>query len=270
MNLLSFIAAGVFVSAFRGDYPLEENLKIVSSVAAVTGLANAILFLRDDQKQVAESRQRVRAAEQDLEEALRSRATATDLSHGAVVTGGTLHGAALAGPDAFLHEEDAGRSNPARLALPELWKVTHGRLDMYHGIATRQANHSFRNAQFAMLTGFVLLVVFVVIALNASTTAGAVVAGGLGAVAAALAGYVSHTFVRSQESAAAHLRSYFDQPLEFARYLAAERLIQDSELDSAQRAEVLTALVQAMVAGPQPPPDATGQQLGAAGASRPA
>ncbi|MEV8313796.1 hypothetical protein AB0Q95_06450 [Streptomyces sp. NPDC059900] len=141
----------------------------------------------------------------------------------------------------------------ARLTLSELWVVTHARLDHYHGIALGQAQKSFRNAQVSMALGFVLLIVFVVVALQASTTAGSVVAGGLGAVSAALSGYVSRTFVRSQESAAGHLRAYFDQPLEFSRYLAAERLVADSNLGDEQRAEVVTALAQAMIAGPVAP-----------------
>lgn len=37
--------------------------------------------------------------------------------------------------------------------------------------------------------------------------------GGLGAASAALAGYVSRTFVKSQDAAAGHLRAYFEQPL---------------------------------------------------------
>ncbi|MEV6436803.1 hypothetical protein ACIOKA_20505 [Streptomyces anulatus] len=68
-----------------------------------------------------------------------------------------------------------------------------------------------------MIAGFVLLILFAGIAVRASTTAMAIVAGGLGAVSAALAGYVAKTFIRSQEAAAMHLRSYFDQPLELSR-----------------------------------------------------
>ncbi|MGQ5636696.1 MULTISPECIES: hypothetical protein [unclassified Streptomyces] len=137
----------------------------------------------------------------------------------------------------------------SRLSLPELWAVTHRRLDLYHEIALGQAARSFRNAQVAMVLGFLLLAVFVVVALRASTTAGSVVAGGLGAVAAALAGYVSRTFIRSQEAAAGHLRAYFEQPLEFSRYLAAERLVAEAALGEQRRAEVLGTLVEAMVAG---------------------
>lgn len=119
-----------------------------------------------------------------------------------------------------------------------------------------------------MWTGFVLLGAFTVAAAFARNTTASIVAGALGVTSAGLAGYVSRTFVRSQESAAGHLRAYFDQPLEFSRYLAAERLIADAELTSEQRAEILGSLVRAMVASegsasgqaptpaPQPSPDA--------------
>ncbi|MFJ8926515.1 hypothetical protein ACIRLA_08075 [Streptomyces sp. NPDC102364] len=165
----------------------------------------------------------------------------------------------------------SARTPSARnLGLPELWTVTHRRLDLYHEIATGQASRSFRNAQAAMILGFALLAAFVVVALNASTTTGAVVAGGLGAVAAALSGFVSRTFVRSQETAASHLRSYFDQPLEFSRYLAAERLVVDSKLTDEQHAEVVTELAKAMIAGPVAPNvDSVNGSNSDAGSSRP-
>ena len=89
---------------------------------------------------------------------------------------------------------------------------------------------------------------FFAVALEASTTAGSIVAGGLGAVSAGLAGYAGKTFVRSQEAAAIRLRSYFDRPLEFSMYLAAERLVTDADLAPEQRREVLMAIAQAMVA----------------------
>jgi transcriptional regulator with XRE-family HTH domain len=134
------------------------------------------------------------------------------------------------------------------LTLPALWKVTHARLDYYHQIATGQARQSFRNAQIAMGVGFVLLVVFAVLALTAQSTAGAVVTGSLGAVSAAFAAYIGRTFVRSQETAAAHLRSYFDQPLEFSRYLAAERLLNSIErLETDQRATITADVLRGML-----------------------
>ncbi|WP_188186833.1 helix-turn-helix transcriptional regulator [Nonomuraea sp. SYSU D8015] len=134
------------------------------------------------------------------------------------------------------------------LTLPALWKVTHARLDYYHQIATGQARQSFRNAQIAMGVGFVLLVVFAVLALTAQSTPGAIVTGALGATSAAFAAYIGRTFVRSQETAATHLRSYFDQPLEFSRYLAAERLLNSIErLETDQRATITAEVLRGML-----------------------
>ncbi|WP_251093109.1 hypothetical protein [Streptomyces sp. Caat 7-52] len=230
---------------------------IIDSLSKLAVLAASCVALfggsysawREAQRQdvrITESRQRVRAAERDLEAALRdaqdpeAARRAGDHAGEVVPTG---HGSRVADE----------RIPASRLTLPELWTLTHRRLDLYHDIATGQARRSFRNAQIAMFAGFFLLVVFVAVALQASTTAGSIVAGGLGAVSAALAGFVSRTFVKSQETAAAHLRAYFDQPLEFSRHLAAERLITDAALTPAQRAEVLMALVQTMVAPPGGP-----------------
>ncbi|MFS1302311.1 TRADD-N-associated membrane domain-containing protein [Streptosporangium longisporum] len=140
-----------------------------------------------------------------------------------------------------------------RLALPALWDVTHKRLDYYHQIATSQARQSFRNAQIAMTVGFVLLVVFAVLALRAATPTASVVTGALGAAAAAFAAYIGRTFVRSQESAAGHLRAYFDQPLEFSRYLAAERLLEAMDtLEPEQRTAIAGDLLRAIVTPGQP------------------
>ncbi|PSM39254.1 hypothetical protein C6Y14_32890 [Streptomyces dioscori] len=204
------------------------------------GLAAAMFMALSDPRR-SESRERVREAEQDLEEALRGSASAPASSD--QEADGSL--------DTRVNRDLDQRQ--ARLTLSELWVVTHRRLDHYHGIALGQAKRSFLSAQIAMGLGFVLLLGFVTIALNASTVAGSVVAGGLGTVAAALAGYVSRTFIRSQEAAAGHLRAYFDQPLEFSRYLAAERLVTDAGLSEERRAEILSILVQAMISGPSDP-----------------
>jgi len=70
----------------------------------------------------------------------------------------------------------------------------------------------------------------------------------MSAAAAGLAGYIGRTFVRSQESAAAHLRAYFDQPLQFARYLAVERLLANFEtLTDQQRADMVAQLAASIV-----------------------
>jgi TRADD-N domain-containing protein len=124
-----------------------------------------------------------------------------------------------------LHRAEAVVASRESLELSDLWAVTQRRLDYYHQIATGQARQSFRNAQIAMSVGFAILLVFAFLAANSKSTAGSIVAGSLGASSAALTAYVGRTFIRSQENAAAHLKSYFLQPLEFSRYLAAERAI---------------------------------------------
>lgn len=111
------------------------------------------------------------------------------------------------------------------LDLSSLWNLTHKRLDYYHEIATRQAETSFRNAQAAMLGGFGLLFIAIVLSLLSRNVAASIATGLLGAVAAGVGGYISRTFLKSQDSAATHLRAYFLQPLEFSRYLVAERLL---------------------------------------------
>ncbi|MFD6656876.1 hypothetical protein ACFWEB_17250 [Streptomyces parvus] len=226
----------------------DKRADMVSAAAAAIGVVCAILLhvtvRADTDRQTAavgESRQRLTQAEFALADALRG-------------TQATEPGEPTPQPEEDINPVVDDASHRRRLlGLPELWEATHARLDLYHRIATGQARTSFRNAQIAMGAGFLLLVLFAGIALWASTTAVAIVAGGLGAVSAALAGYVAKTFIRSQEAAATHLRSYFDQPLELSRYLAAERLVADGDLTQEQRGEILSALVQAMVAGPQPP-----------------
>jgi hypothetical protein len=125
------------------------------------------------------------------------------------------------------------------LDLTSLWTLTHKRLDYYHEIATTQARTSFRNAQFAMSIGFGALALCLLISLLARGVASSIVTAVLGAAGATLGGYVARTFLRSQESAAAHLRAYFLQPLEFSRYLVVERLL-DTLPDRAKTKGILT------------------------------
>ncbi|MEV8404284.1 ATP-binding protein [Streptomyces niveus] len=233
--IAAFVLSGglFFIRVIQGEEParLVPGALIIGFSILFAGVSTELVGWRPSVEDVSRTRERVRQAEAELEDELRSRHT---------------------------DSSEAEAEDEARLTLSALWAVTHRRLDHYHSIALGQAAKSFRNAQIAMAIGFVLLVGFAIVGLLASTTAGAVVAGALGAVSAALAGYVSRTFVKSQETAAGHLRAYFDQPLEFSRYLAAERLIADARLEAGQRVEIVGALVQAMIAGPAPAPDVQG------------
>ncbi|MGR6921163.1 TRADD-N-associated membrane domain-containing protein [[Actinomadura] parvosata] len=138
-----------------------------------------------------------------------------------------------------------------RLSLPQLWEVTHRRLDYYHQIATSQARQSFRNAQVVMAIGFLILVVFAALAVSTPDPTSSIVAGVLGATSTAFAAYLSRTFVRSQESAASHLRAYFGQPLEFSRYLAAERLASELQtLEEGEHVKLTADLARAIMMSP--------------------
>jgi ABC-type multidrug transport system fused ATPase/permease subunit len=126
-------------------------------------------------------------------------------------------------------------------------------LDQYHSIATRQSKMSFYTAQLAMFFGFILLLVFAIIAFAAPTATTSIVAGALGAFSAALAGYISRTFVHAQDGAANRLRSYFDHPRQTSRYLTAERVLTRGKLTDEQRADVTTALLRGLLAGDEKP-----------------
>jgi hypothetical protein len=244
--IVGAVAAGLAVVGMTGDLVFEffdgpTATVLIAATTLIVGVLSYLMTVRTAREEAAAqaSLERVREAEEGLERALRP-ATGTQRDATAPVSGNGSSDADSGGAGA----------DQARLTLSELWAVTHRRLDHYHGIALGQAARSFRNAQISMWVGFLLLVGFTIVALQASTTAGSVVAGALGGASAALAGYVSRTFVKSQETAAGHLRAYFDQPLEFSRFLAAERLVADANLSQEQRAEVLASLVQSMIAGP--------------------
>ncbi|MER6027640.1 hypothetical protein [Streptomyces sp. NPDC001851] len=247
----------------RSGGPVSVEAIVLASVSALLTVPAAVFLLRylwfdwrsvwlglsrsrRERSYDWEPRVRLRVAEDRLAEALRQPAppprpaqrTGPDDEHP---------------PDQGRQDHASSRSTSDRLGLSNLWDVTHARLDLYHRIATGQASKSFRNAQIAMGSGFVLLIGFTVLAIVARSPTASVVAGALGVTSAGLAGYVSRTFVRSQENAASHLRAYFDQPLEFSRFLAAERLIADAGLSAEQRAEILAGLVRAMVASGLPP-----------------
>ena len=134
------------------------------------------------------------------------------------------------------------------LALAVLWQVTNARLNQYHQIATGQARRSFTSAQVAIAFGFILLIGFAALAFRAHSPTASITISVLGAASAALAGYISRTFIRSQETAAKYLRAYFEQPLEFSRYLAAERLLASQpETKSDERDSLLRVIIEAVV-----------------------
>ncbi|MFJ8606325.1 hypothetical protein ACIRH0_03925 [Streptomyces sp. NPDC093675] len=256
LGILGIAFVYQWVADPSGDGRDPASVALVVMVTAIIFAAERNLRRREREDADRASWNRLRRAEQQLEKSLRGSGTVyTDQGEAFDFVRGSVEQPVPHGVDEGPEDYDlllsADELTASRdLTLSHLWAVTNARLDLYHDIATRQARQAFRNAQAAMVTGFLLLAAFVTVALKASTTTGAVVAGGLGAVSAALSGYVSRTFVKSQETAAGHLKAYFDQPLEFARYLTAERLITESGLTEAQRQEAVMALVKGLATPP--------------------
>ncbi|MGA5599623.1 TRADD-N-associated membrane domain-containing protein [Streptomyces griseoincarnatus] len=262
-NLVFPVGGVVFFVLFTSDDDKNKvQLTLVAGSALVVAAITVFLFGDRESPQIEASRERVREAERGVEGALVGNFTRTRRHIERTLTGlttgegsrPTLPGQAVGSTgDREQVEDEAAQQERRDLALSSLWALTQARLTLYHDIATKQARRSFLSAQVSMILGFGMLAAFVYLALKVSNTTGAIVAGGLGAVSAALAGFISKTFVKSQQSAAEHLKAYFDQPLEFSRYLAAERLLADANLPDEQRAEVVAALVQTVAAGPGGP-----------------
>ena len=141
------------------------------------------------------------------------------------------------------------QANGTDMSLAHQWQFTQSRIDIYHHIATKQARNSFRSSQMVIAAGMLIIVCALgVVALRgefASMAAAAVIA----TVASALAGYIGRTSLRIHQQATQQLRSYFEQPLEFSRMLAAERMLNrtGTSLSEPQRAELLAAILVAAV-----------------------
>ena len=130
-----------------------------------------------------------------------------------------------------------------------LWAVTQKRIDLYHQIATVQARTSFVNGQIAAYAGFLVVIGVAVIAGFTQNTAGAIAASVIGVAGAGLSGYIGATFMKAQAAASAQLREYFLQPVEFARVLAAERLL--DKLEANDRGPVVADIIKSMTSSRQ-------------------
>ncbi|MGW3413572.1 TRADD-N-associated membrane domain-containing protein [Streptomyces sp. NPDC000888] len=149
-------------------------------------------------------------------------------------------------------EDEIGESD---VSFQSLWIATQKRLDYYHKIATSQAEKSFLYAQIAASTGFFVLITSAVIAAFARSTTGSVVAGAAGVTASGLGAYIGSTFTKTQERSSAQLEAYFKQPLEFSKYLAAERLVET--LAQADRSPAIRDIITAITGGQTSPREST-------------
>jgi hypothetical protein len=129
-----------------------------------------------------------------------------------------------------------------------LWAATQKRLDYYHKIATTQAERSFMYGQIAAGAGFVVIIIAAFVAGFSRSTAAAIASGVTGVAGGGLGAYIGSTFMKSQDMASAQLRAYFSQPLEFSKYLAAERLL--TFIDKSDRTAAVNDMISSIMSMP--------------------
>jgi hypothetical protein len=144
-------------------------------------------------------------------------------------------------------EAQQGEPSSDSPTLESLWSLTQRRLDYYHDLATTQAETSFARAQTAMIIGFVLVLALAWFGTTAKSGSGSIVAGTLSGIVGAATAYIAGTFIRTQENASSHLKSYFLQPLEFSRFLAAERIAM--KMQGPARDQTLSSVAIAVAGG---------------------
>jgi len=125
-----------------------------------------------------------------------------------------------------------------------LWAITQKRIDVYHEIATRQSRNSFRSAQIAAYVGFLFLIAVAIFAGFSNSGTGAIAASVIGLAGAGMSAYIGSTFMKAQTSSSEQLGAYFFQPVEFARALAAERLL--DKVEPGDRGKIVERIVQSM------------------------
>lgn len=142
----------------------------------------------------------------------------------------------------------AAQAEGGQLELPSLWAATQTRINYYHEIATTQAEQSFRVGMWAAVAGFVAVIALGVVAAYAPNGTAAIAASVVGVAGAAMSAYVGATFMKTQAQASNQLSKFFLQPVEFARLLGAERLLQT--LPESERSEVVSTIVKTMMVAP--------------------
>lgn len=149
--------------------------------------------------------------------------------------------------DALQRDEKqiAEQAQDGQLDLPSLWAATQRRIDVYHEIATSQAASSFKIGQIAMISGFGVVVLLGIVAAFAKDGTASIAASVAGVAGAAMGAYIGSTFMKAQAEASAQLSQFFLQPVEFARLLGAERLLET--LEPSERSVAVQRVIETMM-----------------------
>lgn len=213
LGLLGVAAVGVTIWILNSDLPKQDSSQLVAewlmyifSIWSVTILVGPTLYAFS----------RVRAASA-LDDRLRIERIQED-------------------------EAELAKEGRAGTEFSELWSLTQRRIDHYHLLATSQSAVAFRTGQTVMGLGFVMLLLLGFAAALAPNGTAAIAASVIAVSGAALSGFVSATFIKSQAEASAQLREFFVQPVDFTRMLGAERLLELLD-DPAQKAAAVQTLI---------------------------
>ncbi|WP_157878963.1 hypothetical protein [Streptomyces sp. CT34] len=118
-------------------------------------------------------------------------------------------------------------------------ELNQAQIDEYHGIATDQADRSFRSSQRAMALGLLIIVGCFAAGLYFTGGATKVFVAAIAGVAAALAAFLNRTYLHVYGQTLSQLNRYFERPVLTGCYLTAERLSQglkdDPESDMRRR-----------------------------------
>ncbi|WP_309989458.1 hypothetical protein [Paenarthrobacter nitroguajacolicus] len=154
----------------------------------------------------------------------------------------------------FEEQELAKDADAGNLDLADLWVANQRRIDYYHEIAMDQAKSSFRAGRWAMIGGFVTVILLGVAAALAVNGTASIAAGVIGVAGAAMGSYIGVTFMKAQAEASAQLRQFFLQPVEFSRMLGAERLL--STLEPSDRTAAVHRVIETMMVPTTAPTEA--------------
>jgi hypothetical protein len=167
-----------------------------------------------------------------------------DVFIGIVITvyGSNQSGKRLEYESSYIANAGKGKDSPKqrepsespRVSVPEKWLsdpdlqnlllVNRTQLNVYQDIATKDAKAASRNSRFAIIIGFLILVVGAVVAVRTPNSTSKIVVGALASLGSVLSGYIGQTFLKAQAQAMKQLNYYFRQPLVASYLLSAERI----------------------------------------------
>lgn len=184
--------------------------------------------------------------------------TETYAVYGSLLVGLVAAGLILSGPillsrarSAFLIRLQEERFSRVSQAIEELnptdlktiINLNREQMDQYHALTMAQAADAYKRAQFAMLLGFLILVLGALATFGRLTNGSAetYTAGALTSLGTLLSGFVARTFLTTYRDSLSQLNFFFEQPLVSSYLLTAERL--SSQVSAGKKDDALVRII---------------------------